>query len=118
MHKEHPLPVAASNNNMTVVPLVTGLPAGPDKEATKLFEGPRRRLVQITLRNGAVLAAHKAAVPITIHCVAGGGRLMLGDSGESMELAPGVLVTLEPNVVHEVKGQPAVSILLTQFTDQ
>jgi quercetin dioxygenase-like cupin family protein len=98
---------------MQALPLQTTIGAGKEKQIDQLFSGPRRRIVQITLRNGAILAAHKAPVPITIQCVAGQGTLI---AGESIELTPGILVTLEPNVEHEVRGLPDVSILLTQFT--
>lgn len=100
---------------MKVLSLQTNSGEGKDKQVDMLFEGPRRKLVQITLRNGAILNRHSAAVPITIQCVSGSGTLLAGDAGESAALSPGVLVTLEPNVPHEIHARPAVSILLTQF---
>lgn len=108
---------AAKERLMTVLALQPSIESGADKQVVSLFTGPRRTLVQITLRNGAVLAAHKAAVPITIHCVAGGGTLTASDSEAPLPLRPGVLVTLEPGVVHEIAATPAVSVLLTQFTN-
>ncbi len=125
MHKEHPLPVAISEPEaksekvapeMKVLPLRTSVGAGKDKEVELLYEGPGRKLVQITLRNGGILETHKAAVPITIHCVAGSGILKVGDAPEPIELKAGVLVTIEATVLHEIKANPNVSILLTQFT--
>ena len=104
---------------MQVVTLQTTIGAGPDKQIDLLFAGPRRKLVQITLRNNAVLGAHKASVPITIQCVAGRGTLSAGGGEEEptlLQLTPGTLLTLEPNHVHEITAQPAVSILLSQFT--
>ena len=103
---------------MQILPLQTTIGMGKDKQVEQLFLGPFRKLVQITLRNGAVLDAHKAAVPITIQCVAGSGTLSVGDAAKVVELTPGVLVTIEPNVIHEIKAHPAVSILLTQFVDR
>ncbi|MGE3344360.1 MAG: hypothetical protein AB7L71_13105 [Vicinamibacterales bacterium] len=102
---------------MTVLALQPSIEPGVDKQVVPLFTGPRRTLVQITLRNGATLAAHKAPVPIIIHCVAGGGTLTASDSDTPLPLRPGVLVTLEPGVVHEIVATPAVSVLLTQFTN-
>ena len=102
---------------MRILPLQTTIGPGKDKQVEQLFAGSRRKLVQITLRNNAILGAHKAAVPITIQCVAGSGTLTAGEATEAVELTPGVLVTLEPNLVHEIAAQPAVSILLTQFTE-
>ncbi len=105
--------VAAS---MKRIPLQTTIPEGKDRQVDLLFEGPRRKLIQITLRNGAVLAKHTAPVPITIQGLAGKGTLFVGDEREAVALEPGVLVTLEPNVPHEIQASPAVSFLLTQFT--
>jgi quercetin dioxygenase-like cupin family protein len=96
--------------------LQTQIGEGKDRQVDVLFQGPRRKLVQITLRNEAVLTRHTAAVPITIHCVTGNGTLLVEGLPDAVRLSPGTLVTLEPNVVHEVQAQPAVSILLTQFT--
>jgi quercetin dioxygenase-like cupin family protein len=118
MHKLHPLPDAAPEKTMQRLPLQPAIGTGEDKHIEQLFNGPRRRLVQIILRNGATLDAHKAAVPITIQCVAGSGLLQVGDAREIVELTPGVLVTIEPNIVHEIQARPAVSILLSQFTDR
>ena len=98
--------------------LQTKIGDGKDKEVTPLFDGERRKIVQITLRNKAVLDAHKAAEPITIHCVAGKGLLIVGEEKEEVELKEGVLVTIEPNVVHEIRATSKVSILLTKFKDK
>lgn len=97
---------------MQVLPLQTTIGPGKDKQVDLLFDGPARKIVQITLRNHAVLNEHRAAVPITIQCVAGSGTLTAGDA---LQLTQGVLVTIEPNVLHEIKAQPEVSILLSQF---
>jgi quercetin dioxygenase-like cupin family protein len=91
----------------------TAIEAGNDKQVDQLFTGPRRKIIQITLRNNSILAAHQAPVPITIQCIAGRGTLK---SETVLDLNPGVLVTLEPNEVHEVQAAPDLSILLTQFT--
>jgi quercetin dioxygenase-like cupin family protein len=109
---------AARGNPMTVLALQTAIEPGADKQVVSLFTGPRRTLVQITLRNGATLEAHKAGVPITIQCIAGSGTLTVSDPASAVPLKPGVLVTLEPGVVHEIVAAPSVSVLLTQFTDR
>lgn len=101
---------------MKRLPLNTAIREGKDRQVDLLFEGSRRKLIQITLRNGSVLAAHKAPVPITIQGIAGTGTLLAGESPGAITLEPGVLVTLEPEVLHEIKASPAVSFLLTQFT--
>jgi quercetin dioxygenase-like cupin family protein len=98
--------------------LKTNIGEGRDKEITPLFDGERRKIIQITLRNKSVLDAHKAAEPITIQCVAGKGKLIVGEEKEEVELQKGVLVTIEPNVVHEIRATPKVSVLLTKFKEK
>jgi quercetin dioxygenase-like cupin family protein len=98
--------------------LVTDIGVGTDKEVTPLFDGDRRKIIQITLRNKAILDSHKAAEPITIHCVAGNGLLIVGEEKDEVELKDGVLVTIEPNVVHEIRAVTEVSVLLTKFKEK
>ena len=98
--------------------LQTKIGDGKDKEVTPPFDGDRRKIVQITLRNKAILDAHKAAEPITIQCVAGKGLLIVGEEKEEVELKVGVLVTIEPNVVHEIRALSKVSVLLTKFKEK
>jgi len=102
---------------MQILPLQTTIGAGKDKQIEPLFHGPHRRVFQITLRNSAILDSHKAAAPITIQCIAGSGILNAADGSASIDLTPGILVTIEPNIAHEVKALPSVSILVSQFTD-
>lgn len=52
--------------DMQKLNLQTKIGDGSDKEITPLFDGERRKIVQITPRNRAVLESHKAAEPITI----------------------------------------------------
>ncbi|MCU1288561.1 MAG: hypothetical protein JWN60_790 [Acidobacteria bacterium] len=95
--------------------LQTEIEAGKDIESHVLFDGAQRKIMQITLRRNAIIKAHKAAEPITIQCVAGAGDLLDASKNETHELLPGVLITVEPEIVHEVRAIPEVSILLTKF---
>lgn len=88
---------------------------GKDIESRLLFDGARRKIMQITLRRSAILKAHKAAEPITIQCVAGAGDFLDVGKNETYKLSPGALITVEPEVVHEVRALPEVSILLSKF---
>ncbi|MBK6587744.1 MAG: hypothetical protein IPM21_00285 [Acidobacteria bacterium] len=110
--------VNSQERNMQKLNLQTKIGDGKDKEVTPLFDGDRRKIVQITLRNKAILDAHKAAEPITIQCVAGKGLLIVGEEKEEVELKVGVLVTIEPNVVHEIRALSKVSVLLTKFKEK
>ena len=110
--------VNSQERNMQELNLQTKIGDGKDKEVTPLFDGDRRKIIQITLRNKAILDAHKAAEPITIQCVAGKGLLIVGEEKEEVELKEGVLVTIEPNVVHEIRALSKVSVLLTKFKEK
>lgn len=103
--------------HMKILNLKTEIGEGNNKQIDLLFEGPRRKIVQITLRNNGVLESHKAVEPITIQCISGKGTLSVGNGKESLELISGVIVTIEPNTVHEIKSEPAVSVLLSKFTE-
>ena len=95
--------------------LQTEIGQGKDTEISLLFDGVRRKIMQITLRRNAVLKAHQAAEPITIQCLAGAGDLIDVSKNEIYKLSPGILITVEPQVIHEVRSMPEVSILLTKF---
>lgn len=95
--------------------LQTKIGAGKDIESNLLFDGARRKIMQVILRRNAVLKAHKAAEPITVQCAAGAGELLDVSKNKIYKLSPGVLITVEPGVVHEVRALPEVSILLTKF---
>ncbi len=96
-----------------VIDLSVDLRAGPRKEVRPLLADPRRKLVLIVLREGELLADHSALHPITIHCVAGAGTLTV--AGEPHALAPGKLVPVDAGVVHAVRAEPAVAVLVSFF---
>lgn len=83
------------------------------KEINTLLADDHRKLVSIRLREGGVMAAHKAIWPITIHCVEGTGELVVGE--QTIALSRGVIVPLDPHVMHEVAGKPDVALLVTMF---
>ena len=95
--------------------LHTEIKEGKDIESHVLFDGAQRKIMQITLRRNAIMKAHKAAEPITIQCIAGAGELIEVSTDETFKLSPGVLITVESEIVHEVRALPDVSILLTKF---
>lgn len=87
-----------------------------DKAVEQIFEAPFRRLVEVRLRNNAVLSRHHAGVPITVYCVSGHGIFSAGkDLADEQVLSPGVLITLEPGIDHEVIADPELHILVTKF---
>src|SRR5687768_8511918 len=101
-----------------VIQLDPDAPYRCDKEVNQIFQGPRRQLLEIKLQNGAVLTRHRAHEPITVLCLAGRGRFFAGEELEDIqEMRPGTLVTLEPDVLHEVAAEPAIHILVTKFKE-
>lgn len=87
-----------------------------DIEVKEIFNGDHRRLVEVRLRNGAVLSRHKAAEPITVQCLSGSGVFTAGADLEDMQnLQAGTLLTLEAGVEHEVTARLDLHLLVTKF---
>ena len=90
--------------------------SGPDKTVTGLYDGPFRKIVEVRLREHAVLAKHKANVPITVFCYSGTGTFLAGPQLEDEQtLIPGTLITLEADVEHEVIADPELHLIVTKF---
>ena len=91
-------------------------PAEKDKEVREIFKGERRRILLISLRNGAVLTRHKAPEPITVQCISGSGTFTAGpDLEDSQKLVPGTFLTLDPDIEHEATAESELHILVTRF---
>jgi quercetin dioxygenase-like cupin family protein len=85
-------------------------------EINELFNGERRRLLEIKLSNGEVLKNHKANEPITVFCISGSGIFKAGENLEDeIILQSGTLLTLEAEVPHEIEATPELRLLLTKF---
>jgi quercetin dioxygenase-like cupin family protein len=106
------------NNFEAIIDLAEpGSAEDSDKVVTKLFEGERRRLLSIRLRNGAILPKHKAPEPITVLCLDGEGTFYAGDELEdSQKMKRGTLVTLAANVEHEARAENELHVLVTRFS--
>ena len=86
------------------------------KEVKKVFDGVRRQLISVILRNDEVLAKHKANEPITVFCLAGSGTFRAGkDLEDEQKLEAGTLITLEAEIEHEVVAEPEIHLLVTKF---
>ncbi|MEQ1605829.1 MAG: hypothetical protein ABL999_13270 [Pyrinomonadaceae bacterium] len=87
-----------------------------DKQLTELYDGPFRRIVEVRLRNGAVLSRHHAAEPITVFCLSGTGVFLAGEElTESQAMRSGTFITLEAGIVHEVRAEPALQLIVSKF---
>ena len=88
------------------------------KEVKKVFDGVRRQLISVILRNDEVLPKHKANEPITVFCLAGSGTFRAGkDLEDEQKLEAGTLVTLAAEIEHEVVAEPDIHLLVTKFKD-
>ncbi|HRN26740.1 MAG: hypothetical protein IT276_01030 [Ignavibacteriaceae bacterium] len=111
---------AQTNTDFKVLDIQTEIGEGKDKEAKVLFDGERRKIAQLTLRNEMSLKPHSVEEPITVQCVAGSGDLIIGEgeNSELIKLQPGVFVTIDANVLHDIIGKPSVSIVLIRFLEE
>lgn len=82
-----------------------------DRNANTLLKEANARVVLTALRQGARLQAHQTAGWVVVQTIA--GRLRLRALGDSVELPPGHLLTLEPNVAHDVEALEESVFLLT-----
>ncbi|MEP7077016.1 MAG: hypothetical protein ABI878_14515 [Acidobacteriota bacterium] len=99
--------------------LERGSPAaisGTHLEVNELFDGPFRTIIEVRLRDSAVLKKHKADVPITILCLAGSGKFLAGrDLEDSQDLVAGTLITLDAGVQHEARAESELHPIVTKF---
>src|SRR6266852_3339251 len=86
---------------------------GRDREVRILLADRWRKLALIQLRRGVLLDDHSARVPIMIQAIAGKGILRVGS--EEYPLVPGVLVPVDAHVIHSVRGDPDIAILVSFF---
>ncbi len=87
-----------------------------DIEPRLLYKGTRRQIMEVKLRNNAVLSKHKAAEPITVLCLGGKGTFFAGeDPQDEQVLEAGTFITLDADILHEVSAGPELHILVTKF---
>lgn len=108
---------AQTKNHYKVIDIKNEIDSGKDKEIKMLFEGERRKIVQLTLRNEMNLKWHSVFEPITIQCIAGEGEMLINseDQTDTLKLLPVTFITLDPLVDHDIIGKPSVSIILIRF---
>ncbi len=88
------------------------------KEVREIYNGARRRMVEVKLRANAVLTKHRTPEPISVLCLSGRGVLTAGANlEESLELTAGTLLTLAGDIAHEVTAAPEIHLLVTKFKD-
>jgi quercetin dioxygenase-like cupin family protein len=89
-----------------------------DKEVREIYNGARRRMIEVKLRENAILTRHKTPEPISVLCLSGKGTFTAGANLEDkLDLSAGVLLTLEGGIEHEVRAAPEIHLLVTKFKD-
>lgn len=87
-----------------------------DLSVTKLADNESCAVIAISLKNGGVLAKHKAAEPITVLCFSGKAEFRAGPGlQESTELNRGSLISVAPGIEHSVTALPEACIIVTKF---
>ena len=80
------------------------------RQITVFHKGPLR-LVLFAFEAGGKLAAHRAPGAIIIQAL--GGTLLVRTPHEQHELTAGRILTLDPDVVHDVEARDEADMLLT-----
>lgn len=118
------LPTYYLIKNMKNIELIENLEFGgefdseKDFEARQIFNGKRRQIMEIKLKNNVVLSKHKASEPITVLCLAGKGKFLAGeDLSEEQVLEAGTLITLEADVEHGAVAEPELRLLVTKYKE-
>ena len=84
-----------------------------DRNARTLVKQGDFRVVLTALKPGARLDAHRAEAHVLVETLQGHLRVHLPDQGDTLDLAAGRLLALEPGVVHQVEAVQESAFLLT-----
>lgn len=76
-----------------------------------LVKEPDLRVVVFAFRSGARMKEHRASGPISVQTLGGRVRLQVGE--RSVELTPGRLLAIEPDIPHDVEALEDSALLLT-----
>jgi quercetin dioxygenase-like cupin family protein len=82
-----------------------------DHASATIVNRPGLGVVLVALPKGGHMAEHRAARPIMLRVLEGRVRLTLPDL--TLEMSPGDLTSLAPNIAHEVSGVQDSAFLLT-----
>lgn len=84
----------------------TGAPSG-----RTLVKEPDLRIVLMALKAGGRLEEHDASGPISVQVLEGRVRMRLRD--QDVEISAGRLLTLQPDILHDVEAMEDSAFLLT-----
>lgn len=97
---------------MKIQSFTTDLVFDTERIQTKvILETSFSKEIRIALSKGQLMKEHKAPFPIVIHVLK--GSINLGSEGEIQEMNAGDLITLDANVLHDLKAIESAVIRLT-----
>lgn len=89
-----------------------------DKVVTKvILETSFSKEIRILLKNGQMMKEHKAPFPIIVHVLE--GAIDFGVNGNVSLLEKGDILTLDPNISHDLKAKEdsIIRLSLSKFDD-
>ncbi len=102
-------------NDYKVVNFATTIEDGDALQKNLLLKNAENVIANVILRNGKALGVHTEKNAFWILGTAGKGKLVLGKNEKTIELKPGVLVTVKPEIPHNVIADTDLSILVIKF---
>lgn len=86
------------------------------RNATTLLEGNGLRVVLIAMRSGTLMKQHQTINPISFQVIE--GRIKFNTNTKSVTLTKGQLLTLHPEIPHDLEALEESAFLLTLATHQ
>lgn len=84
-----------------------------DISVNVLYSDSAKKILRISLKNGALLDEHAANCPIMVLCISGNGVFETSDRLET--LREGALINLGANIVHKIRAKDKVEVLVTKY---
>ncbi len=94
--------------------LLTEIPGDSIVSRTVLNE-QSARVILFGFAPGQELTEHRTPMAAIIHILAGEGRITLGE--EAVDVAPGTLIYMPPNLPHSVLARTELQMLLTMIKE-
>jgi len=107
-----------SDTDYKVLNYATSIEKGEALQKNLLLKNDNNVIANVTLRNGKALGVHTEKNAFWVIGTAGSGKLVLGENEKTIELKPGVMVTVKPGVPHDVIADTDLSILVIKFLNK
>jgi quercetin dioxygenase-like cupin family protein len=103
------------DSDYKVLNYTTVIEDGDALQKNLLLKSDENVIANVTLRNGKALGVHTEKNVFWVLGTAGSGKLVLGDNEKTIELKPGVMVTVKAGIPHDVIAEPNLSILVIKM---